>query len=57
VSWYDATGYAANLFNLPTVAYSGEKDGKKQAADMMEQARRKPASAWPTSSAPTPASV
>jgi len=37
-SWYDATGYAANLFNLPTVAYSGEKDRQKQAADMMEQA-------------------
>jgi hypothetical protein len=33
--WYDATDYAANLFNLPTVAYSGEKDGQKQAADAM----------------------
>ncbi|AMV37901.1 prolyl oligopeptidase family serine peptidase [Planctomyces sp. SH-PL62] len=32
---YDSTGYAANLFNLPTVAYSGEKDGQKQAADLM----------------------
>lgn len=32
---YDATEYAGNLFNLPTVAYSGEKDGQKQAADIM----------------------
>ena len=35
---YDATDYAANLFNLPTVAYSGEIDRQKQAADMMEKA-------------------
>ncbi len=35
---YDCTGYAANLFQLPTVAYSGELDIQKQAADMMEQA-------------------
>src|SRR5205807_7382040 len=33
--WYDATDYAANLFNLPTVAYSGEIDKQKQAAEMM----------------------
>src|SRR5437667_9166352 len=32
---YDATDYAANLFNCPTVAYSGEIDKQKQAADMM----------------------
>ncbi len=32
---YDSTYYAENLFNLPTVAYSGEKDGQKQAADIM----------------------
>ncbi|MCC7237655.1 MAG: prolyl oligopeptidase family serine peptidase [Bryobacterales bacterium] len=32
---YDATGYAANLFNLPVVAYSGEIDKQKQAADIM----------------------
>ena len=32
---YDATEYAGNLYNLPTVAYSGEKDGQKQAADIM----------------------
>lgn len=32
---YDATDYAANLFNCPTVAYSGELDRQKQAADVM----------------------
>ena len=32
---YDSTHYAENLFNLPTVAYSGELDGQKQAADIM----------------------
>ncbi|MEZ6087117.1 MAG: prolyl oligopeptidase family serine peptidase [Pirellulaceae bacterium] len=37
---YDCTGYAGNLLNLPTVAYSGELDIQKQAADMMEQAMR-----------------
>jgi hypothetical protein len=35
---YDCTGYAANLHNLPTVAYSGELDIQKQAADIMEEA-------------------
>ncbi len=35
---YDATDYALNLFNCPTVAYSGQKDRQKQAADQMEQA-------------------
>ncbi|WP_345683589.1 prolyl oligopeptidase family serine peptidase [Novipirellula caenicola] len=35
---YDCTGYANNLFNVPTIAYSGELDIQKQAADMMEQA-------------------
>lgn len=35
---YDCTDYAVNLFNLPTVAYSGEKDSQKQAADMMAKA-------------------
>jgi len=33
---YDCTGYAMNLTNLPTVAYSGELDIQKQAADIME---------------------
>ena len=32
---YNATDYAANLLNLPTVAYSGELDRQKQAADAM----------------------
>jgi len=36
--WYDCPGYAANVFNLPTIAYSGELDIQKQAADVMEQA-------------------
>src|SRR5258706_11061541 len=35
---YDATDYAVNLFNCPTVAYSGEIDKQKQAADMMARA-------------------
>ncbi len=34
---YDAVDYAANLFNTALVAYSGEIDGQKQAADMMEK--------------------
>lgn len=33
--WYDSTLYAANLANCATVAYSGEIDGQKQAADIM----------------------
>jgi pimeloyl-ACP methyl ester carboxylesterase len=36
--WYDATGYAANLRFVPTIAYSGEIDPQKQAADMMARA-------------------
>jgi pimeloyl-ACP methyl ester carboxylesterase len=35
---YDCTDYAINLFNCPTVAYSGEIDKQKQAADMMAKA-------------------
>ena len=35
---YDCTDYAVNLFNLPTVAYSGEIDKQKQAADIMAEA-------------------
>lgn len=38
---YDCPEYAANFHNLPTVAYSGEKDRQKQAADVMEQALAK----------------
>jgi hypothetical protein len=39
--WYDCTDYALNLANLPTVAYSGEKDSQKQAADIMAKALEK----------------
>ncbi len=35
---YDATDYAINFFNTPVVAYSGEIDKQKQAADMMAKA-------------------
>lgn len=35
---YDATNYAANFFNTTLVAYSGELDRQKQAADLMEAA-------------------
>ncbi len=35
---YDATDCALNLANCPTVAYSGEVDRQKQAADMMAKA-------------------
>lgn len=37
---YDATDYAANLFNLPTIAYSGEIDKQKEAADIMARAMK-----------------
>jgi hypothetical protein len=35
---YDATDYAANLFNCGVVAYSGEIDGQRQAAEIMTKA-------------------
>src|SRR5262249_58036170 len=38
---YDCTDYAANLYNCPTVAYSGENDIQKQAADMMAEAMKR----------------
>ncbi len=37
---YDCTDYAANLLQCPTVAYSGELDTQKQAADVMDEALR-----------------
>jgi pimeloyl-ACP methyl ester carboxylesterase len=37
---YDSTDYALNLFNCPTVAYSGEIDRQRQAAEMMVKALR-----------------
>ncbi len=39
--WYDCTEYAINLVHCPTVAYSGEVDSQKQAADIMAEALRK----------------
>lgn len=39
--WNDATDWALNLANVPTIAYSGEKDRQKQAADMMVAAAEK----------------
>jgi hypothetical protein len=38
---YDCTDWAINLFQCPTVAYSGEIDKQKQAADIMATAMRK----------------
>lgn len=38
---YNATDYAQNIFNLPTVAYSGEIDRQKQAADVMAREMKK----------------
>jgi hypothetical protein len=38
--WYDSIDYAGNLLHCPTVAYSGEIDGQKQAADQMTAALR-----------------
>ncbi len=39
--WYNATDWAVNLTNLPTIAYSGEIDRQKQAADSMVAAAEK----------------
>lgn len=35
---YDCTDWARNLVNCPTIAYSGELDRQKQAADIMAEA-------------------
>jgi dienelactone hydrolase len=37
---YDATDYAVNLANTTTLAYNGDIDGQKQAADAMERAMK-----------------
>ncbi len=37
---YDCTDYALNFFHCPTVAYSGEVDNQKQAADIMAAAMK-----------------
>ncbi len=39
--WYDCTDYARNLLQCPTIAYSGELDVQKQAADVMATAMLK----------------
>lgn len=39
--WYDCPDWCVNLAQLPTVAYSGEFDSQKQAADIMEAALAK----------------
>lgn len=36
--WYDCPDWTENLQNLPTIAYSGDEDIQKQAADIMERA-------------------
>jgi pimeloyl-ACP methyl ester carboxylesterase len=38
---YDCPGYAINLYHCPTIAYSGELDSQKQAADVMQAALKK----------------
>jgi predicted peptidase len=38
---YNATDYAENLKQLPTIAYSGENDKQKQAADVMAREMKK----------------
>jgi len=38
--WYDCPDWGNNLRHLPTIAYSGELDKQKQAADLMEQTLR-----------------
>ena len=38
---YDCPEFAANIRSLPTIAYSGERDNQKQAADVMVEALRK----------------
>ena len=37
---YDSTDYAVNTFNVPLIAYSGEIDAQKQAADAMAAAMK-----------------
>lgn len=37
-SVYDVPNYVHNLFNVPVLAYSGENDKQKQAADVMAEA-------------------
>jgi predicted peptidase len=41
--WYDSKDYVSNLADTTTVAYSGEKDGQKEAADLMIRSAREEA--------------
>ena len=49
LTWYEdkllhltnATDYATNFFNVPVVAYNGDKDAQKQAADVMAASMEK----------------
>jgi len=41
--WYDSKDYVSNLADTITVAYSGEKDGQKEAADLMIRSAREEA--------------
>ena len=41
LTWYDCPNWAGNLYNCPTIAYNGEDDPQKQAADVMEKALEK----------------
>jgi hypothetical protein len=51
--WYDATDSVVNLENTTTIAYSGEIDGQKQAADIMIRfARKEAGEANPPAAAP-----
>ena len=38
---YDCTDWAGNLFNVPVIAFSNEKESQRQAADIMAQAMLK----------------
>jgi pimeloyl-ACP methyl ester carboxylesterase len=38
---YNATDHAENFFNCKTISYAGDKDGQKQAGDVMEEAMAK----------------
>ncbi len=38
---YNSSDYALNLFNCPTIAYNGDIDKQKQAADVMEREMKK----------------
>lgn len=47
LNWYDCPPWVTNLRNLPTVAYSGELDRQKQAADIMVTAAEKAGMEFP----------